>query len=84
MDIDFTNIYDGINIGVSLTGGLVKVLVAIILFAIVFYSFMFILKFRVLQDTIDISSKNISKLIVGANLIVSLIGSILAFILILL
>ncbi|MDD2270344.1 MAG: hypothetical protein PHG60_02065 [Candidatus Dojkabacteria bacterium] len=84
MNIDYTSIYDSINVGVSVTGSLVKVLVGLILFAIVFYSFMFILKFRVLQDTVDISSSAVSKLVVTVNLVISLLGAILAFILILL
>ena len=84
MNIDYTSIYDSINVGVSVTGSLVKVLVGLILFAIVFYSFMFILKFRFLQDTVDISSSAVSKLVVTVNLVISLLGAILAFILILL
>lgn len=84
MNIDYTSIYDSINVGVSVTGSLVKVLVGLILFAIVFYSFMFILKFRVLQDTVDISYSVVSKLAVTVNLVISLLGAMLAFILILL
>jgi hypothetical protein len=83
MNIDYSNIYKGLNIGMSLTGGLVKILVGLILFAIVFYSLMFILKFRVLEDTIDISSSNLAKLLIRINLVISACGAILAFILIL-
>jgi prolipoprotein diacylglyceryltransferase len=84
MNIDLSEIYRGVNLGMSFTGGLIKVLVGLMLFAVVFYSFMFILKFRILQDTIDISSTNISKILIIANLVISLVGSVLAFILILL
>jgi hypothetical protein len=83
MNIDYSNIYKGLNIGMSLTGGLVKILVGLILFAIVFYSLMFILKYRVLQDTIEISSGNLAKILIRINLVVSFGGAILAFILIL-
>jgi prolipoprotein diacylglyceryltransferase len=84
MNIDLSEIYRGVNLGMSFTGGLIKVLVGLMLFAVVFYSFMFILKVRILQDTIDISSTNISKILIIANLVISLVGSVLAFILILL
>jgi hypothetical protein len=83
MNIDYSNIYKGLNLGLTFTGGLVKILVGLILFAIVFYSLMFILKYRVLQDTIEISSGNLAKILIRINLVVSFGGAILAFILIL-
>jgi hypothetical protein len=84
MNIDYGNIYKGINLGASITGGLIRVFVGLLLFGVLFYSFMFILKMRVLQDTIDISSGKFAKLVITVNLMVTLIGIILAFILILL
>ncbi len=84
MNIDYSNIYKGLSFGMSFTGGLIKILIGLILFAILFYSLMFILKFRVLQDTIDISSSNLAKLLIRINLIVSFCGAILTLILILL
>ena len=84
MDINFLDIYNGISLGGSLAGGLLKFLIAILLFGILFYSFMFIIKLRVLQDTIDISNSSMIKKIITINLIITLIGSILSFILILL
>lgn len=84
MDIDFGYMYKGINLGALVTGGLIRILVGLLLFAIVFYAFMFILKIRVLQDTVDLSNNKIAKLLITVNLIISLIGTVLAFILILL
>lgn len=84
MDINFLDIYNGISLGGSLAGSLLKFLIAILLFGILFYSFMFIIKLRVLQDTIDISNSSMIKKIITINLIITLIGSILSFILILL
>lgn len=84
MDIDYSKIYQNINLSFFFAGGLVKLLVALILFAIVFYSFMLILKVRVLQDTVEISPAGIAKTLIAINLFVSLGGAILAFILILL
>lgn len=70
--------------GGNLTGVLLKILIGIALFAIMFYSLMFILKLRVIQDTVDVSASNVAKLATTLNLILSLLGSLLAFILILL
>jgi len=84
MNIDFINIYNGIGLGKSLVEVFIKILACLLLFAGLFYSFMLILKLRVLRDTMDISSSGVPKLIVVSNLIVSLVGSILALILILL
>jgi hypothetical protein len=79
MDID---VYE--NLGATFAGGIVKLLVGLILFAIVFYSLMFVLKFRVLQDTVEIAANNIVKLVIKINLVISFLGTILALILILL
>jgi len=68
----------------SITNILLKIFVAIILMGIIFYSFMLILKLRVLQDTVEISNGNVVKIAITVNLIVTLGGTILAFILILL
>jgi hypothetical protein len=84
MDIDVGYMYKGINLGASITGGLVRILVGLLLFAIVFYAFMFVLKIRVLQDTVDLSNSNLAKLVITVNLIASLLGTVLAFVLILL
>ena len=84
MNIDYSNIYNNFDLGFSFAGGLVKILVGLLLFSILFYSFMLLLKIRVLQDTIDISESTISKIVITFNLIITLGGSILAFILILL
>mgnify|MGYP001077292260 CR=1 FL=1 len=74
----------GGNIFESITDILLKIFVSIILMGIVFYSFMLILKLRVLQDTVEISTGNVAKIAITVNLIVTLGGTVLAFILILL
>lgn len=84
MDINMLDIYKGISFEGSLAGGLLKLLIGLLLFGIIFYSFMFIIKLRVLQDTIDISSSSSVKRVITINLVVTLIGSIISFILILL
>lgn len=84
MDINFLDIYSGISFGGSIAGSLLKLLIGLLLFGILFYSFMFIIKLRVLQDTIDISSNSLIKKIITINLIVTFIGVIISFILILL
>jgi len=84
MDIDYTKIYQNINLSFIFAGGVVKLLTALVLFAIVFYSFMLILKVRVLQDTVEVSPAGFAKTALAVNLLVTLIGSLLAFILILL
>jgi hypothetical protein len=84
MDIDYTKIYQNINFSFKFAGGLLKILVGLILFAILFYSFMLMLKIRVLQDTVEVSPAGFAKTILAINLLVTLIGSLLAFILILL
>jgi hypothetical protein len=83
MESNLPDIYSGVNIGMTFTGNIVRVLVGLLLFAIVFYAFMLILKFRILKDTVEISTNNVDKLVITINLVVSLIGSVLAFILIL-
>jgi len=84
MNINLLDIYSGINLGGSIAGGILKLLISLLLFGILFYSFMFIIKLRVLQDTIEISSSSLVKRIIGVNVVITLIGSILSFILILL
>ncbi len=74
----------GGNIFGSITDILLKLFVAVILMGIVFYSFMLILKLRVLQDTVEISTGNVAKIAITVNLIVTIGGTVLAFILILL
>lgn len=84
MEIDYSKIYQNINLSFLFAGGIVKLLVALVLFAIVFYAFMLILKIRVLQDTVETTPTGISKVLVTANLLITISGSIIAFILILL
>lgn len=84
MDIDYSNVYQNINLSFLFAGGLVKILIALLLFAIVFYSFMLILKIRVLQDTVEVSPQGLSKTVIIVNLLISIVGAILGFILILL
>jgi hypothetical protein len=84
MGSNLPDIYNGVNIGMTFTGNIIRVLVGLLLFAIVFYAFMLILKFRILKDTVEIDTNNIDKLAITFNLIISLAGSVLAFILILL
>ena len=84
MDINYTDTYGNLSLGFFSTGGFVKLLVGFILFAIILYSFMLILKIRVLKDTVDIAENSIIKTIITFNLVVSAGGAILAFILILL
>jgi hypothetical protein len=74
----------GGNIFGSITDILLKLFVAVILMGIVFYSFMLILKLRVLQDTVEMSTGNVAKIAITVNLIVTIGGTVLAFILILL
>lgn len=84
MDIEYTSMYTDFNLGFSLAGGAIKLLVGIALFAIVFYAFMLLLKVRVLKDTVSIARKDTMKLAITINILVSAAGGILAFILILL
>jgi hypothetical protein len=84
METDYTGIYNKLNFSFLFAGGVVKLLVALILFAILFYSFMLVLKIRVLQDTVDVSPSGVAKVVIATNLLLTLAGSIIAFILILL
>jgi hypothetical protein len=84
MDIDYTKVYQNINLSFIFGGGLIKFFTALILFAMVFYTFMLILKVRVLQDTVEVSPAGFAKTILAINLLVTLAGSIIAFVLILL
>jgi len=57
----------------------------IILFAVcIFYSFMLILKIRILRDTIDLEESNKVKAVVYINLLISLIAGILGIIIVVL
>ena len=84
MEIDYTGLYKNLNFSFLFAGGIVKLLVALILFAILFYSFMLVLKSRVLQDTVDLNSSGVAKIVIATNLLLTLVGSVIAFILILL
>lgn len=84
MDIEYTSMYTDFNLGFSFADGIIKLLVGILLFAIIFYAFMLILKIRVLKDTLHVAEKDITKLMITLNILVSVIGGILALILILL
>jgi len=84
MDINYIDVYKDYNLGFSFVEGAIKLLVGLLLFGIIFYAFMLILKIRVLKDTVDIAQNNIAKLVITVNILVSTGGVILAFILILL
>lgn len=83
MDIDYTEIYNNFNITLGFGGGLLKLLITLILVIVLFYSFMLLLKVRVLQDTVELSPTNFTKVLLTINLVVTLIGSLLSFLLIL-
>jgi len=56
----------------------------IILAVCMFYSFMLILKIRILHDTIDLEESDKAKVLVYANLVVSLVIGVLGIIIIVL
>ncbi|MCD4811014.1 hypothetical protein K8R14_00175 [bacterium] len=76
--------YTDFNPGFSFADGAMKLFVGILLFAIIFYAFMLILKVRVLRDTLHVAKNDITKQMIMLNIFVSIGGGILAFILILL
>ena len=59
---------------------LLKIPLIIILAVCMFYSFMLILKIRILHDTIDLEESDKAKVLVYANLVVSLVVGILGII----
>jgi len=63
---------------------LLKIPLFIILAVCIFYSFMLILKIRILHDTIDLEGSDKAKVLVYANLVVSLLVGILGIIIIVL
>ncbi|HQJ73910.1 MAG TPA: hypothetical protein PLW74_03400 [Candidatus Dojkabacteria bacterium] len=63
---------------------LLKIPLIIILAVCIFYSFMLILKIRILHDTIDLEGSDKAKVLVYANLVVSLVVGILGIIIIVL
>lgn len=63
---------------------LLKIPLIIILAVSIFYSFMLILKIRILHDTIDLEGSDKAKVLVYANLVVSLVIGILGIIIIVL
>jgi len=63
---------------------LLKIPLIIILAVCIFYSFMLILKIRILHDTIDLEGSDKAKVLVYANLVVSLLVGILGIIIIVL
>jgi len=63
---------------------LLKIPLIIILAVSIFYSFMLILKIRILHDTIDLEGSDKAKVLVYANLVVSLVVGILGIIIIVL
>jgi hypothetical protein len=83
MDVDYTEIYKNFNVNLGFGGGLLKLLIILILVIVLFYSFMLLLKVRVLQDTVELSPTNFTKILLMVNLLVTLIGSLLSFLLIL-
>ena len=63
---------------------LLKIPLIIILAVSIFYSFMLILKIRILHDTIDLEGSDKAKVLVYVNLVVSLVVGILGVIIIVL
>jgi len=63
---------------------LLKIPLIIILAVCIFYSFMLILKIRILHDTIDLEGSDKAKVLVYVNLAVSLVVGILGIIIIML
>ena len=63
---------------------LLKIPLIIILAVSIFYSFMLILKIRILHDTIDLEGSDKAKVLVYVNLVVSLVVGILGIIIIVL
>ena len=63
---------------------LLKIPLIIILAVCMFYSFMLTLKIRILHDTIDLEGSDKAKVLVYANLVVSLVVGILGIIIIVL
>lgn len=63
---------------------LLKIPLIIILAVSIFYSFMLILKIRILHDTIDLEESDKAKVLVYANLVVSLVIGVLGIIIIVL
>ena len=63
---------------------LLKIPLIIILAVCMFYSFMLILKIRILHDTIDLEGSDKAKVLVYVNLVVSLVVGILGIIIIVL
>ena len=63
---------------------LLKIPLIIILAVYMFYSFMLILKIRILHDTIDLEESDKAKVLVYANLVVSLVIGVLGIIIIVL
>ncbi|HOV17733.1 MAG TPA: hypothetical protein PLK49_01245 [Candidatus Dojkabacteria bacterium] len=63
---------------------LLKIPLIIILAVCMFYSFMLILKIRILHDTIDLEESDKAKVLVYANLVVSLVIGVLGIIIIVL
>jgi len=63
---------------------LLKIPLIIILAVCMFYSFMLILKIRILHDTIDLEGSDKAKVLVYVNLVVSLVVGILGVIIIVL
>ena len=63
---------------------LLKIPLIIILAVCMFYSFMLTLKIRILHDTIDLEESDKAKVLVYANLVVSLVIGVLGIIIIVL
>lgn len=84
MDLDYGGIYQGFGMGFSFVGASIRLLVGILVFCMVFYAFMLILKARVLKDTVDVKENAITKAVLTVNLFITIGGAILSFILILL
>ena len=78
------DMYSGWSFNTSLVLVPLKLLVALILCGVIFYSFLLILKLRVLKDTVDIEEAKLVKLLAITNLSISGAVSAIVFVLILL
>lgn len=84
MDISDIGIYNGVGLSGTILGGMLKFVIGLLLFGVLLYSFLLIIKLRVLQDTVEASGNTAIKRVSFINLIITLIGSLLSIILILL
>jgi hypothetical protein len=84
MGADMMGIYSGWSFNSALILVPLKLFIAVILCGVIFYSFLLVLKLRVLKDTIDIEEAALVKLLAIGNLAVSGAVCAIVFVLILL